>query len=272
MPFQPETYRVQADRDDQCQENRPDDVGDCSDPGQHNDDRGAAHQDAGGERPGLREGLAGRGKHAGHLILLSIKMSCFKPRRTQAGNGWKLSRLNPIAEQRVPNHSHRVKFECSLVRRHRQWNAALAIQRRARCRRRSIDAWPTRDRAVLARRCFTCDQVMRKEVQMPCDGVVTNRSEHHEFHRRASRRRWARNRTGGPSRTPHDGGAGRPGEGGASNWSPVGARGMAAVVGPAGPGYASSRSRAQVGCRSWSRSVTAECWCRRSRSTVVPPT
>ena len=60
MPFQPETYRVQADRDDQCQENRPDDVGDCPDPGQRNRDRSDAHQDLSGERPGLREDVAGR--------------------------------------------------------------------------------------------------------------------------------------------------------------------------------------------------------------------
>ena len=70
MPFEPDTYRVQADRDDQCQENRPDDVGDGPDPGQRNRERGGAQQDRGGERPGLRVGLAGRRKRAVHLILL----------------------------------------------------------------------------------------------------------------------------------------------------------------------------------------------------------
>ena len=60
MPFQPDTYRVQADREHQCQENRADDVGDGPGPGQRNRERGGAHQYCEGERPGLRVGVAGR--------------------------------------------------------------------------------------------------------------------------------------------------------------------------------------------------------------------
>ena len=53
-----------------------------------------------GERPGLREGVAGRRKRAGHLILLSIKMSCFKPRRIQAAAGWNwVGSIQPVINQ-----------------------------------------------------------------------------------------------------------------------------------------------------------------------------
>jgi hypothetical protein len=42
MPFQPDTYRVQADREHQRKENGPDDVGHRPDPGQRNRERGGA--------------------------------------------------------------------------------------------------------------------------------------------------------------------------------------------------------------------------------------
>ena len=44
MLFEPDTYRVQADREHQRQENWSDDVGDGPGPGQRKRERGGAHQ------------------------------------------------------------------------------------------------------------------------------------------------------------------------------------------------------------------------------------
>jgi hypothetical protein len=60
MPFEPDTHRVQANREHQCQENWPDDVGDGPGPGQRNREGSGAHQHREGERPGARVGVAGR--------------------------------------------------------------------------------------------------------------------------------------------------------------------------------------------------------------------
>ncbi len=61
------------------------------------------------------------------------------------------------------------------------------------------------------------------DVQESTDAVPwcgENKSEHHRFHRRATRRSWWRVRAGGPSPTPHKGGAVLPGKGGAKTGSP----------------------------------------------------
>ena len=60
------------------------------------------------------------------------------------------------------------------------------------------------------------------------------------------------------------------GEGGPQRGSAVQPRPVGAGQRPAGSGGAVGGARRRAGCRSWCRSVTAGCWCRRSRSTGGP--
>ena len=61
------------------------------------------------------------------------------------------------------------------------------------------------------------------------------------------------------------------GQGGEGAGAALLARRVGAGAGPARSGRRCSRSRRRRACRSWCRSATGGCWCRRSRSTAAPP-
>ena len=167
-------------------------------------------------------------------------MRCFKPRRIRTATGWKLSWLNPTADQRVPQHSHRGKSDIACAAPSAM-NATPGSQHPAMMASTLIDASPGAT-SSLARRCFHLDCVIREEAQMRCHDVVTSNQSSSSssdvpaptYHPpvfgaasqgrrdKSNTRRWR---------------SGRHGEGGAETSSPCRCMGSGSRRRPVGPGW-----------------------------------